>query len=70
MVSALDRVLEHRDAGFLVNFADGVVNPFGVVHFEALIGCVVLEEGFQLIEWTKLKSIADGGSWVLVDEFP
>ena len=70
MVSALDRVLEHRDADFLVNFADGVVNLFGVVHFEALIGCVVLEEGFQLVEWTKLESIADGGSWVLVDEFP
>ena len=69
MGSALDYDLEHRDAGFLVNFVDGIVNPFGVVHFEALIGWVVLEEGFQLVKWVELRSIADGGSRVLVDEF-
>ena len=42
MVSALDHVLEHHNVGFLVNFFDGVVNPFGVVHFEVLVGWVVL----------------------------
>ena len=70
MVSMLDCAVGHRDAGFLVNFVDGVVNPFSVVHFEALVSWVVLEEGFQLVEWAKLRSIADGGSRVLVDEFP
>ena len=42
VLSALDHVLEHHDVGFLVNFFDGVVNPFGVVHFEVLMGWVVL----------------------------
>ena len=69
MISMLDCVVEHCDAGFRVNFVNGVVNPFGVVHFEALVGWVVLEEGFQLVEWAKLRSVADGGSRVLVDEF-
>ena len=53
MVSTLDCVVEHHDTGFLVNFVNGVVNPFGVFHFEALVGWVVLEKGFQ---WSSGRS--------------
>ena len=46
-----------------------VVDTFGMIRFEALVGWVMMEKGFQLVERTKLGAIADGGSRVLFDDF-
>ena len=60
MVSTFNCGMEHGNLSFFVDFVDPVIDISNVIHFEALVGLVVLEEGFQLVKQKKLGAVADG----------